>query len=223
MNLAKQKNKILFLSSTFLYRNEIKYIKQSISRKLINYTYHVGQYLPDWHPWESYKNFFVGDKKTNGCRELFAIELPWIVDVFGNIEDFYFFKRKSTSLEIDYDDTYVGIIKHKNGTIGTINVDIVSRVAKRELCVYGENLYLTWKGTPDSLYKLDFESKKMINILTYNNINHDERYARNIIENAYQEELENYINTILGIESPKYTFSQDKDIINVINQIEKND
>lgn len=223
MNLAKQKNKILFLSSTFLYRNEIKYIKQSISRKLINYTYHVGQYLPDWHPWESYKNFFVGDKKTNGCRELFAIELPWIVDVFGNIEDFYFFKRKSTSLEIDYDDTYVGIIKHKNGTIGTINVDIVSRVAKRELCVYGENLYLTWKGTPDSLYKLDFESKKMINILTYNNINHDERYARNIIENAYQEELENYINTILGIESPKYTFSQDKDIINIINQIEKND
>lgn len=223
INLAKQKNKILFLSSTFLYRNEIKYIKQSISRKLINYTYHVGQYLPDWHPWESYKNFFVGDKKTNGCRELFAIELPWIVDVFGNIEDFYFFKRKSTSLEIDYDDTYVGIIKHKNGTIGTINVDIVSRVAKRELCVYGENLYLTWKGTPDSLYKLDFESKKMINILTYNNINHDERYARNIIENAYQEELENYINTILGIESPKYTFSQDKDIINIINQIEKND
>ena len=35
----------------------------------------LGQYLPDWHPWESYKSFFVSNKKTNGCRELFAIEL----------------------------------------------------------------------------------------------------------------------------------------------------
>ncbi|UTY38125.1 Gfo/Idh/MocA family oxidoreductase [Allocoprobacillus halotolerans] len=223
INLSQKKNKILFLSSTFLYRNEIKYIKEVISHEIVNYKYHVGQYLPDWHPWESYKDFFVGDKRTNGCRELFAIELPWIVNVFGEIKDFYFFKRKSTNLEIDYDDTYVGIIKHENGTIGTINVDIVSRIAKRELCVYGENIHLAWNGTPDSLYQLDFKSMEMVNILTYNNINQDKRYAKNIIENAYQEELENYINCILNMEIPKYTFSKDKDIIDIINKIEKDD
>ena len=58
--LAKAKDKILFLSSTFLYRKE----NQSIIEKVheaqcpLNYIYHVGQYLPDWHPWESYNNYF---------------------------------------------------------------------------------------------------------------------------------------------------------------------
>ncbi len=56
---SKEKQKVLFLSSTFLYRNEIKYIMGRIDESSCNfsYTYHVGQYLPDWHPWEDIKDF----------------------------------------------------------------------------------------------------------------------------------------------------------------------
>ncbi|MCM1122071.1 MAG: Gfo/Idh/MocA family oxidoreductase, partial [Eubacterium sp.] len=87
IRLAREKNKVLFLSSTFLYREEIRYIEDSVSGAMgfLNYMYHVGQYLPDWHPWENVTDYFVGEKRTNGCRELFAIELPWIIKVFGNI------------------------------------------------------------------------------------------------------------------------------------------
>ena len=71
MELAKRKGKKLFLSSTFFYREEIKYIRSKITAdKKWNYIYHIGQYLPDWHPWESYNEFFIGDKRTNGCREI---------------------------------------------------------------------------------------------------------------------------------------------------------
>lgn len=87
INLAKQKNKLLFLSSTMIYRDEMKYLRERIdAKKCYSYTYHVGQYLPDWHPWENYKDFFVADKKTNACREILAIELPGIVKTFGEIE-----------------------------------------------------------------------------------------------------------------------------------------
>lgn len=53
----------------------------------LTYIYHVGQYLPDWHPWESYKDFFIGKKETNGCREIYAIQLPWILDAFGLVKN----------------------------------------------------------------------------------------------------------------------------------------
>ena len=53
------------------------HILQEFSRP-VNYIYHIGQYLPDWHPWENYKNFFVGDKRTGGVREIFGIDLPWL-------------------------------------------------------------------------------------------------------------------------------------------------
>ena len=62
ISLAKEKGKVLFLSSTFLYRDEIRFIKSHINetKGLLNYNYHAGQYLPDWHPWESIHDYFVG-------------------------------------------------------------------------------------------------------------------------------------------------------------------
>ena len=56
---AEQYKVKLFLSSTLLYRKEIEIINEYVSKQKsrVNYRYHVGQYLPDWHPWEDYKNF----------------------------------------------------------------------------------------------------------------------------------------------------------------------
>ena len=220
--LAKSRNLKLFLSSTFLYRNEIKYIKEkTIKEKNLTYRYHVGQYLPDWHPWESYKDFFVGDKVTNGCRELFAIELPWIIDTFGEIEGLSFIKNKVTNLEINYHDNYVVVLKHKNGNIGTLNIDVVSRKAIRNFEVYNENIHLFWDGTPNSLNEFNIESKVMKNIKVYKEVEKDNRYSENIIENAYLDELDAFIKYLNGDDSfVRYSFEKDKYTLSIIDEIE---
>ena len=94
---AAQKGLPLFLSSTMLYRAETQYIKRRVAAfaKPVNYIYHIGQYLPDWHPWENYKNFFVGDRRTGGVREIFGIDLPWLLDAFGPVKHVYAEKDKS--------------------------------------------------------------------------------------------------------------------------------
>ena len=88
MAKAAAKKLPLFLSSTMLYRRETQYIKQQVAEfgKPVHYIYHIGQYLPDWHPWENYKNFFVGNARTGGVREIFGIDLPWLLDAFGDVE-----------------------------------------------------------------------------------------------------------------------------------------
>lgn len=222
---AKSRNLKLFLSSTFLYRNEIKYIKEkTIKEKNLTYRYHVGQYLPDWHPWESYKDFFVGDKVTNGCRELFAIELPWIIDTFGEIEGLSVIKNKVTNLEIDYHDNYVVVLKHKNGNIGTLNIDVVSRKAIRNFEVYNENIHLFWDGTPNSLNEFNIESKVMKNIKVYKEVEKDNRYSENIIENAYLDELDAFIKYLNGDDSfVRYSFEKDKYTLSIIDEIEGED
>ena len=53
LKTAKEKNCKMFLSSTFLYRKELQYVIKAVENKKVNYIYHSGQYLPDWHPWES--------------------------------------------------------------------------------------------------------------------------------------------------------------------------
>ncbi|WP_097025883.1 Gfo/Idh/MocA family protein [Clostridium peptidivorans] len=220
--LARQKGLMLFLSSTFLYREEIKKIR-TLSQQIdstINYTYHIGQYLPDWHPWENYKDFFVGNKRSNGCREIFAIELPWLIDVFGDIIKIDAIKSKMSNLDIDFNDNYLLLIQHKNGHKGTLAVDVVSRKAVRNLEVYGEKLYLQWNGSPTGLYVYDFEAKKDVNIKLYEEIDQLNNYSSFVVENAYLNEVISFFEAVTEGKIPAYSFEKDKDILKIIDEIE---
>lgn len=225
MNLAKKKGKVLFLSSTFLYRKEIQYISECVKKQTetLAYQYHIGQYLPDWHPWEAYQDFFAGKKETNGCREIMAIEFPWLVEVFGDMKNIQAIRQKSTSLEIDFFDRYLLLIEHKKGHVGTVMVDVIARKAVRNFELTGENIYLRWDGSPTGLYLLDIEKKDEQNIYLYNEIDQLSEYSSLIIENAYYKEIVNFFGVIEGKEQPKYSFEKDKKILEWIAKLEEND
>lgn len=224
IELSHKKSRRLFLSSTFIYRDEIMEIKRRVQHTegTVNYNYHVGQYLPDWHPWESYKDYFVGDKRTNGCREIFAIELPWIVDTFGEILNVSVVKSKMSTLEIDYNDNYLLIVEHRTGHKGTFSVNVVSRKAVRNLEVYGESLYLQWNGSPKGLKFYDFIEKCERSIELYHEIDQLEGYNQFVIENAYYNEIVTFFKAIENMDSETlpYSFEKDKDILLLIDKIE---
>jgi predicted dehydrogenase len=223
MALAKAQGKVLFLSSTFLYRKETQTIIEKVktAKCPLNYIYHVGQYLPDWHPWESYKNFFLGDKRTNGCREILAIDLPWIVTAFGPIKKVYAVKSKNTGLDINYNDNYLITIEHENGNKGVFAADVVARKPYRHIDVYGEELQLSWNGTADSLYEYDIENKKEVNIQMDDAAEHVEGYAAFITENPYREELNSFLAQIADPDKkPAWDFEKDSEVLKVIDQIE---
>lgn len=221
--LAKEKGKVLFLSSTFLYRKETQTIIEKVQKAkcALNYIYHVGQYLPDWHPWESYNNYFIGNSKTNGCREIMAIDLPWIVTAFGPIKKAYAVKSKNTKLNISYNDNYLITLEHESGAKGVFAVDVVARKPYRHIDVYGEHFQLSWNGTADSLNQYDIESKKEINITFENASEHVEGYAAFVTENPYREELNAYLKQIADHKNnPAWDFEKDKIVLDWIDKIE---
>lgn len=221
--LAKAKGKVLFLSSTFLYRKETQTIIKKVheAKCPLNYIYHVGQYLPDWHPWESYNNYFIGNPKTNGCREIMAIDLPWIVTAFGAIKDVKVMKSKNTELNIQYNDNYLIMIQHESGAKGVFAVDVVARKPYRHIDVYGESLQLSWNGTADSLVQFDIENKQDINISFTDASEHVDGYAAFITENPYREELNSYLKQIEDKEyQPAWSFEKDKIVLGWIDKIE---
>ena len=222
MELAKANDTVLFLSSTMLYRGEINFILDEVKKydKPVSYIYHIGQYLPDWHPWESYKNFFVGNKRTNGCREIFGIEMPWLIEAFGKVTDVYSVSNKVTDLDIDFDDRYFVTLTHESGARGVLSVDVVCPKAVRNLEVYGEGLHLFWEGNPKALWKFNNDTKEKEFINTYVTFEHDSRYSDNIVENAYVDEMQNFLNVVKGTETAKYSFEKDLYTISVMDKIE---
>lgn len=223
MKKAKEKGLPLFLSSTMLYRGETQYIKRQVEAfdKPVNYIYHIGQYLPDWHPWENYKNFFVGDKRTGGVREIFGIDLPWLLDTFGPVKSLHVEKDKISQLEVDYPDSYFVTLRHENGVKGMLAVDVVSPKAVRNFECFGEGLHLFWEGNPRSLYTFDHDKGEKLPVNTYESFEHDSRYSDNIVENAYVDELANFFAVLKGAEQPRYSFEKDLETIRLIEAIEE--
>ena len=223
MKKAREKGLPLFLSSTMLYRGETQYIKRQVEAfaKPVNYIYHIGQYLPDWHPWENYKNFFVGDKRTGGVREIFGIDLPWLLDTFGPVKSLHVEKDKISQLEVDYPDSYFVTLRHENGVKGMLAVDVVSPKAVRNFECFGEGLHLFWEGNPKSLYTFNHDKGEKLPVNTYESFEHDSRYSDNIVENAYVDELANFFAVLKGAEQPRYSFEKDLETIRLIEAIEE--
>ncbi len=220
--LAKEKGVPLFLSSTMLYRGETNYIAKQVEafEKPVNYIYHIGQYLPDWHPWENYKNFFVGDARTGGVREILGIDLPWLVEAFGPVQAVCVQKDTLSGLEISYPDSWFITLRHANGTKGFLAADVVSPKAVRNFEVFGEGLHLFWEGSPKTLYQYDTEKKEKVLVDTYGEFEHDPRYSDNIVENAYVDEIENFFAVLEGREAPRWSFEKDWEVVRLMDEIE---
>lgn len=222
IKLANQKGKILFLSSTSLYKEEMKIIDRKIKKngKPCAYQYHVGQYLSDWHPWDNLNDFFASKRDTNGCREFLAIELPWIQNTFGKIIAVHVIKTKFTNLKLEFSDTYFIQLEHENGTIGSLTIDVVCRQAVRRLEIFNEDLYIRWDGTPNSLYEKDIVSGELRRISAGRYI-HENKYNELINEYAYMKEIEEFFEVIKG-KQPLYSFEKDKETLKIIDEIEGN-
>ena len=218
--LAQQNNCKLFLSSTFLYREETRYIRSKISYdEKWNYVYHVGQYLPDWHPWENIKDYFIGDKRTNGCREIMAIELPWLTLSFGAIENINVISDKMSDLKISYKDNFIIRLTHKTGCKGSLVIDVVCPVAIRNFHAYTEGKYISWGGTPESIFEFDKNEKRLVQVHLDGDAEHEEGYSEFIVENAYKSEIREFFDVVKNEKKSIYGFEQDCEVLKVIDSI----
>ena len=219
--LAAEKGVPLFLSSTMLYRRETRYIKQQVADfgKPVHYIYHIGQYLPDWHPWENYRNFFVGDARTGGVREILGIDLPWLLDAFGPVEGLTVQVDRISGLGLPYPDCATLLLRHASGAQGVLAADVVSPKAVRNFECFGDGLHLFWEGNPKALYRFADGDKQYVD--TYGDFTHDPRYSDNIVENAYVDELTNFFGVLQGKETPRWSFEKDRAAVAIMDKVQE--
>ena len=107
-------------------------------------THHVGQYLPDWHPWEDYRTYYVAKRETGAAREIVPFELNWLTYLFGPVTHGNCLKAKVSSLEVDIDDIYSTLLRFESGLQGSMVIEVISRPAIRQARIIGEEGTLVW-------------------------------------------------------------------------------
>lgn len=220
---AKRNNVIVAPSCTFRFHPAIKIIKNIVDKnvygKITNFSYHIGQYLPDWHPWEKLSQSYTSKKETGGAREMVAFEMTWLTDIVGYPKKITGFFGKTMDMGINIDDTYVFSITGQH-SFGSVVVDVVSRYATKRLIMNLERCQILWSWDEPfvRLYKADAKiwSKHMLP-----EGKAAEGYNKNIIEEMYIEEMKAYIQAVRGKTSFPNTLSDDIKILKILDAIER--
>ena len=223
--LERAREPAAFLSSTMLFREENRWIAENHGRiwRRKFYAYHVGQYLPDWHPWERYDAFFVREARTNAIREILAIEMPWLLWGFGKVMEYHVLWGKTSALNLPYPDTCQLLLRHGDGTQGALTIDCVARCPVRDFRLDGEEGFLVWHGTRASLKVVSPSGETTNPLSEEEDCAWEPGYADFISERPYLEELRCFLNRIAGKPEtvPRYGYAEHGELLLWLDELER--
>jgi len=105
----------------------------------------AGQYLPDWHLWEDYRQGYSARKSLGGGVILDGIhEIDYITWFLGEVSQIFCFSDKLSSLETDTEDTVEIFLRFKSGAIAEIHLDYLQRSYSRSCQLIGEEGTILW-------------------------------------------------------------------------------
>lgn len=226
----KSKNLVGAPSCTLRFHPGVKKIKKIIEEgrigKIISFQYHLGQYLPSWHPWEDYRKVYFAKKFTGACREMFGFELTWLHFALGlgKVIQIFGFNEKLSDLEMTADDRYSALLKFKNKVSGNIVIDLISKKPFRTLRIIGSKGVLDWEWQENKI-KI-FDGKELDNSTDYawqvielTAGRKEKSYITT--EDMYEEEIGLFLKAILGGDKYPYTFKDSLEHLKSLFALEK--
>lgn len=214
-------------SATLLFHPAVTIIEQYVNSgalgKISNVIHHSGQFLPDWHTYESVADYYVSNPRTGGGREIVPFELSWFTRVFGFPQRICGNFRKTINIfgAEEIDDTYNALFDYGN-YLASFTVDVVSRHATRRLLVNGDKRQLIWDWDESFVRVFDPE------VACWERIEYDmgsaaPGYNANIGERMYIDEVQNFIQAIHGQKSFINSMENDHRVLKLLYAIEESD
>lgn len=118
------------------------------------------EYLPDWHPWEDYRSFYMAKKSMGGGSILDQSHIMDLVHyLLGGFDEVFAVNTKISSLEIEADDIASMTVKLKSGVLASIHTDIFGRDHKKMIEIKGEKGNLSWDHYNGEVRHYDAETK----------------------------------------------------------------
>lgn len=125
-------------------------VKQLIEQGKIGALYYAkvygGSHLPDWHPWEDYREMYSAQRALGGGCVLDGIhEIDLAIWYVGEVAGVLALVSKISSLEIDVEDIASIILQHKDGQHSEIHLDYIQRAPGTRGClVTGADGSIAW-------------------------------------------------------------------------------
>ncbi len=108
----------------------------------------AGQYLPDWRPWQDYRESYTARRQLGGGILLDGShEIDYVLWLLGRPNEVLCMAGKVSSLEVDVEDCASLLMRMASGCQVEIHLDFVQRGYSRNCKIAGENGTLFWDFT----------------------------------------------------------------------------
>ena len=132
-------------------------IQSNALGKILTVHAHWGEYLPQWHPWEDYRQSYAARSDLGGgVIVTLTHPLDYLRYLLGDIETLWSFNGHISPLEIDVEDVAEIGLKFTNGAVGGVHVNYFQRPPVHRLEIVGTNGTLRWDNADGILHFYKF-------------------------------------------------------------------
>lgn len=134
---------------------------------LISFRAHWGEYLPEWHPWEDYRQGYSARADLGGGVVLTLSHpldyLRWLV---GEVSEVWAFSGNLGELGVDVEDSAEIGMRFSSGIVGSVHLDYLQQPPKHDLELIGTEGTIHWDfaGGGVRLFRSDQKAWRTLSI-----------------------------------------------------------
>ena len=118
---------------------------------------HWGEYLPQWHPWEDYRQSYAARAELGGgVIVTLTHPLDYVRYLLGEVDSLWSFNGHISPLDVNVEDVAEIGLRFANGAVGGVHVNYFQRPPVHRLEIVGTEGTLRWDNADGLLhfYKL---------------------------------------------------------------------
>lgn len=113
--------------------------------KILTVHAHWGEYLPQWHPWEDYRQSYAARAELGGgVIVTLTHPLDYVRYLLGEVDSLWSFNSHISPLEVNVEDVAEIGLRFANGAVGGVHVNYFQRPPVHRLEVVGTEGTLRW-------------------------------------------------------------------------------
>lgn len=150
--LVQSRSLIVLVGFQFRFHPLLRQIKRLLEENVIGPIISVqaywGEYLPDWHPWEDYRQSYSVRAELGGGVLLTLCHpfdyLRWLI---GEVSSVSALEGRSGGLKIDVEDNADVLLRFKSGAIGNVHLDYLEHPAEHSIRIIGQGGIIHWDNS----------------------------------------------------------------------------
>ena len=198
LELCRERGLVLMVGYNFRFYKPLQAMHQALTEgrigRVLSLRAEVGQYLPDWRPDRDYRDTVSAQQDLGGGVVLeLSHELDYVRWLVGEADSVSAQVGHLSDLEIDVEDTAEITLKHVNGAIGNVHMNMVQRPSTRTCRIIGTEGMLAWDGMSNSVAMSENGTSSWSDLIPTEPIDRNDMYVA---------ELRHFLDCVKGDEAP---------------------